>query len=328
LRRAALEPLKPAVQERWALLSGTQLSTALALAGLFEAERVLQTALVAAAASALANDHHPPLHPQVHKLHRHPAQIEVAAAARALLGESGEEIAQADGTNGAQAHDHRAAPMRMGACLDLLRQAARVLERSANAVTEDPVVVWQTQESVAGIEDSSATALAADLIALALREIATLTKQRIAAHPLRADAASAEADAADTHAAGHGEQSAAATLAAAFDQQVRELAAPAGIDAGSIHRLLPMAATVAQLVALEILSALAPPAGPRAPDGLRQTLRQALEESIPFADQAAAISAVTLGTAAELVRSGAIARAAGVELPSVVARRSERTRTM
>jgi histidine ammonia-lyase len=316
------------VQERWALLSGTQLSTALALAGLFEAERVLQTALVAAALSALANGQYPPLHPQVHKLHRHPAQIEVAAASRALLGESGNAVAQADGKNGTKAHSYRAAPMRMGACLDLLRQAARTLERSANAVTEDPVVVWQTEESVAGIEDCSATTIAADLIAMALREIAALTKQRIAAHPLRTDSAPAEEYSAEASAE-HNEEPNALDLAAQFDQQVRDHAVPAGFDAGSIHRLLPMVANAAQLLALEILSAVAPLArGGQAPDHLQDAVRQALDEAIPFADQAVAISAVTLGTAADLVRSGAIVRAAGVELPSVVARRSERTRTL
>lgn len=321
LRRAGLTPLKPMAQERWALLSGTQLTTATALAGLFGAERVFQTALVAAALSALAAGYrHAPLHPHIHKLHRHPGQIEVAAASRALLCESEEDVAGADGKNGAKARESRAAPMRMGACLDLLRQAGRMLERAANAVTEDPVVVWQTQESVAGIEDSSATSLAADLIALALREISTLAEQRIAAIPVRADVpAPAEAD----------EEPGAAATAAAFVQQIRQLACPAGFDAGAVARLLPMASTAAQVIAVEVLCAIAPgTVDGEAPHDLQEGVRRLLAESIPFADQSSAISAVTLATTAELVRSGAIARASGVVLPTVVPRRSERSRSI
>ena len=36
----------------------------------------------------------------------------------------------------------------MGACLDLLRQAAATLERAANAVTEDELVLWQSEEII------------------------------------------------------------------------------------------------------------------------------------------------------------------------------------
>ena len=39
----------------------------------------------------------------------------------------------------------------MGACLDLLRQAGATLERAANAVTEDELVLWQSEEIVEGI---------------------------------------------------------------------------------------------------------------------------------------------------------------------------------
>jgi histidine ammonia-lyase len=52
LKKAGLFPLKLSAPEKQALLSGTELSTAFALAGLFEAERVFQSALVAGALSA------------------------------------------------------------------------------------------------------------------------------------------------------------------------------------------------------------------------------------------------------------------------------------
>ena len=52
LQQAELKPLDLNPRERQALLSGAQLSIAAALAGLFEAERVFQSAVVAAALSA------------------------------------------------------------------------------------------------------------------------------------------------------------------------------------------------------------------------------------------------------------------------------------
>lgn len=67
-------------------INGTQFSTAFALAGLFEAWRAAQAALVVAALSTdaiMAST--APLHPEIHGLRGHHGQIETAAAMRRLL---------------------------------------------------------------------------------------------------------------------------------------------------------------------------------------------------------------------------------------------------
>ena len=81
-----LKPLALGPKEGLALLNGTQVSTALALAGLFEAERVFQSALVTGALSTdAAKGSDAPFDARIQALRGHRGQIEVAASLRALM---------------------------------------------------------------------------------------------------------------------------------------------------------------------------------------------------------------------------------------------------
>ncbi|MCY3670798.1 MAG: aromatic amino acid lyase, partial [Alphaproteobacteria bacterium] len=91
MRAAGIAPVALRAKEGLALINGTQCSTALALAGLFEAGRLLRAALVTGALSvdaALGSD--TPFDPAIALLRGHRGQIDVAAALRALL--AGSEI--------------------------------------------------------------------------------------------------------------------------------------------------------------------------------------------------------------------------------------------
>jgi histidine ammonia-lyase len=86
LRIAGLKPLQLAAKEGLALLNGTQVSTALALAGLFEIENVYAAALLSGAMSVDAmKGSDAPFDARIHAVRRQPGQIEVAARLRALL---------------------------------------------------------------------------------------------------------------------------------------------------------------------------------------------------------------------------------------------------
>ena len=86
LARAGLAPLALGPKEGLALLNGTQFSTAEALAGLFAIERVFQAALVTGALSTdAAKGSDTPFDARIHALRGHRGQIEVAAALRALM---------------------------------------------------------------------------------------------------------------------------------------------------------------------------------------------------------------------------------------------------
>ena len=79
LRDAGLTPLVLGPKEGLALLNGTQISTALALAGLFEAERVFHAALVTGAlATDAAKGSDGPFDARIQVLRRHRGQIAVA----------------------------------------------------------------------------------------------------------------------------------------------------------------------------------------------------------------------------------------------------------
>jgi histidine ammonia-lyase len=68
----------------------------------------------------------------------------------------------------------------MGACLDQLQHAATVLEREANAVTDNPLITLEGEVLSGGNFHAEPVAFAADNIALALAEIGALSERRIA----------------------------------------------------------------------------------------------------------------------------------------------------
>ncbi|WP_244622696.1 histidine ammonia-lyase [Microvirga brassicacearum] len=183
LSRAGLEPLTLGPKEGLALLNGTQVSTALALAGLFEAERAFQAALVTGALSTdAAKGSDSPFDHRIQALRRHQGQIEVAASLRHLI--SGSGIRASHLVNDERVQDPycvRCQPQVMGACLDLLRQAAHTLALEANGVSDNPLVFAETGEVISGGNfHAEPVAFAADMIAMALCEIGSLSERRIA----------------------------------------------------------------------------------------------------------------------------------------------------
>ena len=183
LARAGLAPLELGPKEGLALLNGTQISTALALAGLFEAERVLRAALVTGAlATDAARGSDAPFDPRIQTLRRHPGQIEVAATLRALMEGSAIRASHLTGDDRVQdPYCLRCQPQVMGACLDVLRQAAATLDREANGVSDNPLVFAATGEILSGGNfHAEPVAFAADMIALALCEIGSIAERRVA----------------------------------------------------------------------------------------------------------------------------------------------------
>ncbi len=180
LAKAGLQPLKLGAKEGLALLNGTQVSTALALAGLFAAEDVTAAALVTGALSVdAAAGSDTPFDPRIHAARRQPGQIGVAALLLELL--DGSDIRASHRTGDERVQDPyclRCQPQVMGAALDLLRQAAGTLEREANGVSDNPLV-FDADILSGGNFHAEPVAFAADIIAIALAEIGNLSERRI-----------------------------------------------------------------------------------------------------------------------------------------------------
>lgn len=182
LARAGLKPVVLAAKEGLALINGTQVSTALALAGLFRAHRAAQAALVTGALSTdAAMGSSAPFHPDIHTLRGHRGQIDAAAALRALL--AGSVIRESHITGDERVQDPyciRCQPQVDGACLDLLRSAAKTLEIEANAVTDNPLVLSDNSVVSGGNFHAEPVAFAADQIAIAVCEVGAISQRRIA----------------------------------------------------------------------------------------------------------------------------------------------------
>jgi len=183
LKQADLLPVELGPKEGLALLNGTQFSAANALAGLFEAELLFQSALVTGALSTeAAKGSDTPFDPRIHDLRRHTGQIEVAAALRALM--TGSPIRASHLEGDARVQDPyclRCQPQVMGAALDVLRQAAATLEIEANGVSDNPLIFPDTDEALSGGNfHAEPVAFAADMIALAICEIGSIAERRIA----------------------------------------------------------------------------------------------------------------------------------------------------
>jgi len=271
LARAGLAPIELAAKEGLALLNGTQFSTANALAGLFEAERLFLAALTAGALSTdAARGSDAPFDARIHALRRHRGQIDVASALRALMADSAIRASHVAGDPRVQdPYCLRCQPQVMGACLDLLRQAAATLADEANAVSDNPLIFAEEDTALSGGNfHAEPVAFAADMIALAICEIGSLSERRVA---MLVDPALSGLPAFLTPRPGlNSGFMIAQIVAAALVSENKQRAYPASVDsiptsanqedhvsmaAHGARRLIPMARNAVSVVAIEALAA-------------------------------------------------------------------------
>ncbi len=182
LALAGLTPLKLRAKEGLALINGTQVSTALALAGLFGAEDVFAAAVVAGAMSVDAlKGSDAPFDERIHAVRGQPGQIAVAREYRDLLAGSAIRASHLDCSRVQDPYSFRCQPQVMGACLELIQNCSITLEREANAVTDNPLLFVESGDVLSGGNfHAEPVAFAADTLALAIAEIGNLAERRIA----------------------------------------------------------------------------------------------------------------------------------------------------
>ena len=179
LGRIGLQPIELAGKEGLALLNGTQFSTALALEGLFTAEKTFAAAMVAGALTVESvQGNHSPFDARLHEVREQRGQIDVAAGFQHLFegGEQRETCVRVQ-----DPYSLRCQPQVMGACLDHLNFAAGIFRREAGAVPDNPVVFPESDVVLSGGNfHGEPVAMAADVTALAISEIGALSERRIA----------------------------------------------------------------------------------------------------------------------------------------------------
>lgn len=182
LQSIGLAPIKLAPKEGLALLNGTQVSTALALAAAFRTERVLAAAVAAGAMSADAiKGSDTPFDARIQQVRGHAGQIAIAALLREIMAGSDIRASHVDCARVQDPYSIRCQPQVTGACLDVLQHVSGVLRTEANAVTDNPLVFADSDAVLSGGNfHAEPVALAADYLALSIAEIGALSERRIA----------------------------------------------------------------------------------------------------------------------------------------------------
>jgi len=180
LARAGLQPVVLAPKEGLALINGTQASTALLGLALADAGRLARAADIAAALSIDAlHGSTRPFDPRIHAARPFPGQQISAANLLALMADSPINESHANCGRVQDAYSMRCAAQVHGSARDALAFARQVFTIEANAATDNPMVFAETGEIVSGGNFHGApVALAADVVCLALAQLATISERR------------------------------------------------------------------------------------------------------------------------------------------------------
>src|SRR6266581_2089181 len=181
LQEVGLAPLQLQTKEGLALINGTHVMEAVAILALADAQMLIHTAEVACAMSIEGlMGSHIPLDARIHQRRRQQGQQVSAAHLRHLVRNS--EINRSH-QNCARVQDPytlRCAPQVFGAIRDAIAYCQDVFERELDAVTDNPLVFPEDGDVLSGGNfHGQPLALALDMLAIALTQLASFAERRI-----------------------------------------------------------------------------------------------------------------------------------------------------
>ncbi|MGH3321394.1 MAG: histidine ammonia-lyase [Streptosporangiaceae bacterium] len=181
LTEEAMEPLALGPKEGLALLNGTEPMQVLLAFSVADAAMLVTAADLACALSVealLGTDR--PYDERVQVLRPHPGQLEAAANLRALLAGSPLLASHRHSRHAVQdSYCLRCAPQVHGAVRDVLAHVRRVVDTELGAVVDNPVVMPDGEVMTTGNFHGEPLALAADMLAIALAELASISERRV-----------------------------------------------------------------------------------------------------------------------------------------------------
>jgi histidine ammonia-lyase len=180
LRRAGLAPVRLAAKEGLALVNGTQASTAVLALAVAAAGRLARAADVVAALTIDAlRGSIAPFDARIQAARPHPGQARSAANLRRLVAGSPLNASHANCGRVQDAYSMRCVPQVHGAARDVLAFVGGVAEIEANAATDNPMVFAEDGAVISGGNFHGApVALAADALAVAVVQLATISERR------------------------------------------------------------------------------------------------------------------------------------------------------
>ncbi len=181
LAEHGIAPLELAPKEGLSLVNGTEPMQALLAFSVHDAGMLTAAADVACALSVealLGTDR--PYDERVQVIRPHPGQLASAANLRALLAGSPLLASHRHSRHAVQdAYCLRCAPQVHGAVRDVLAYARAVIEVELGSVVDNPVVVPDGEVMTTGNFHGEPLAFAADMLAIALAELASISERRV-----------------------------------------------------------------------------------------------------------------------------------------------------
>lgn len=180
LAAAGIAPIRPAAKEGLALVNGTQASTAVLALAVADAARLARAADVVAALTLDAlRGSIAPFDARIHAARPHVGQRVSADNLQRLVAGSPLNHSHANCGRVQDAYSMRCVPQVHGAARDAVAWVRSVVEIEANSATDNPMVFADDGAIVSGGNFHGApVALAADTLALAVVQLATISERR------------------------------------------------------------------------------------------------------------------------------------------------------
>jgi histidine ammonia-lyase len=180
LRAAGLAPVALEAKEGLSLLNGTQFMAAIGCLAVADGESLLDSAdLIGAMSLEALRASVGPFQERIQRLRPIPGQLLSAEHVRAATEGSEIMLSHLNCDKVQDAYSIRCIPQVHGACRDALRWLREVIAVEVDAVTDNPIVFPDTGEIIsAGNFHGEPLALALDLAAMSLSEIASISERR------------------------------------------------------------------------------------------------------------------------------------------------------
>jgi histidine ammonia-lyase len=178
---AGIDRVKLNGKEGLALNNGTQVTTAIGVLTLYDAENLIKTAEIAAAMSLDAlRGNLDAFHKKVHLARPHPGQIDTARHIRALV--KGSKFINSNPDKVQDAYSLRCIPQVLGAARDTIKHVREVLSIEINSATDNPLIFLDLDRRNKAIScgnfHGEPIAMAMDFLGIAIAEVGNISERR------------------------------------------------------------------------------------------------------------------------------------------------------
>ena len=323
----SLEPIDFEAKEGLSVVNGTQAMTAYAAWALLQARHLLKTADIIGAISLEAMlGTLTSFDARIHAVRPHPGQLAVASNIRRLLSESPIVASHRDSDHKVQdAYSLRCMPQVHGATRDAVAHVASVVEREINAVTDNPLVLPESDAVLSGGNfHGEPVAIASDYLSIALAELASIAERRIA-HMMDSEMSGMSGFLTDNGGVNSGFMIAQVTAAALVSEN-KVLAHPASVDsiptsanqedhvsmgAHAARKVVEIIENLEHVLAVELLCGVQALdlRSPLEPSASTAAVRKLVRRTIPFWDEDRLMHC-DIDAAKAIIRSGRVVEAA------------------